>query len=95
MTVFFDRVDVAPIQYSNFDMEFTQWLGVLVETLNEDIISIQNAFNLLQAQSYTSTEITNMAASLPDGVILYDSTLNLYVGKISGSLVKLTTTPYP
>jgi len=95
LTLFFDRVDVAPIQYSNFDMEFTQWLGVLVETLNEDIISIQNAFNLLQAQSYTSTEITNMASSLPDGVILYDSTLNLYVGKISGSLVKFTTTPYP
>ena len=43
MTLFLDRVDSAPIQNSKFDMEFTQWLGVLVETLNEDIIDIQNS----------------------------------------------------
>lgn len=43
MTLFLDRVDAAPIQNSTFDMEFTQWLGVLVETLNEDIQDIQGA----------------------------------------------------
>ncbi len=95
MTLFFDRVDACPIQNSKFDMEFTQWLSVLVDTLNEDIVDIQGAFNLLQAQSYTSLEITNMATSLPNGVLLYDSTLNVYVGKISGALVKFSTTPYP
>lgn len=95
MTIFLDRIDAAPIQNSPFTFEFNQWLAVLVDTLNEDIQDTQNAFNLLQAQSYTSAEITAMSADLPNGVILYDSDLDLYVGKQAGVLTKFTTTPYP
>jgi hypothetical protein len=90
-------VDSVPALNADLDMQLMQWLAVLVDSLNEDINKIQNSFNLLTAQSYTSAQITTMqgAGNLVDGVLIYDSTLNLYVGRISGSLVKFTTTPYP
>ncbi len=97
MTIFLDRIDSVPVINAGIDMQLMQWLWVLVDSLNEDISDIQNAFNLLTAQSYTSTQITDMqtAGTLADGMLLYDSTLNLYVGRISGALVKFTTAAYP
>lgn len=97
-TLFLDRIDSAPIINSDkFDPQFLQWLWVLVDTLNEDISDIQNAFNLLTAQSYTAAEIAalNVAGDLVNGILLYDTTNNVYVGMQSGSLVKFTTTAYP
>lgn len=95
--LFLDRIDSVPAINVDFDPQFFQWLWVLVDTLNEDIIDIQNAFNLLNASNYSATDIATMfsAGQLTDGMILYDLTNNLYVGKISGTLVKFTTTPYP
>jgi hypothetical protein len=57
------------------------------------ISDIQNAFNLLTAIGYTQIEITNMDGDglLNDGVILYDTTNDIYVGRQNGSLVKFTT----
>ena len=97
MTFFLEKIDAAPIINSNFDTQFLQWLWVLVDTLNENINDIVNALNILTAQSYTATEITNLetAGSLSDGVLLYDTTNNVYVGRESGVLVKFTTAPYP
>lgn len=97
MTIFLDRVDAAPIVNSNFDAQFLQWLWVLVDSLNENIDDIQNAFNLLTAMSYTAIEITQMESDgdLGDGVLLYDTTNNVYVGKQNGALVKFTTAAYP
>lgn len=99
MAIFLDRVDAAPVLGSDFDFQFAQWLSVLVNTLNEMVNDVQNAFNLLQAQSYTASEIVAMQTAVPtqlnNGVLLYDTTNNLYVGKINGSLVKFTTTAYP
>lgn len=97
-TVFLDRIDAAPIvNNDDFDAQFLQWIWVLVDTLNENIFDIQNAFNLLRAMSYTAAEIVQFNADglLEDGVLLYDTTNNLYVGKQSGALVKFTTTAYP
>jgi class 3 adenylate cyclase len=95
--LFLDRIDSAPVINSGIEMQLMQWIGLLVDTLNEDIDEIEGLFNLLSASSYTSTQITNMqtAGTLTDGMLLYDSTLNEYVGRISGALVKFTTTPYP
>lgn len=95
--IFLDRIDAAPIANSNFDAQFLQWLWVLVDSLNENLNDIQNAFNLLHAMSYTAAQITamNVAGDLTNGVLLYDTTNNVYVGKQSGSLVKFTTTAYP
>lgn len=97
MTIFLDRVDAAPILGNLFEYPFASWLAVLVNVLNEDIQDIQNAFNLLQAQSYSSIDIAAMftAETLVNGVILYDSDLDEYVGMQAGALVKFTTTAYP
>lgn len=97
MTIFLDRVDAAPIINSDFDTDFLQWLAVLVDTLNENIQDIQKDFNLLTAQSYTAVQITALetAGDLQNGVLLYDTTNNVYVGKQSGALVKFTTAVYP
>jgi hypothetical protein len=97
-TIFLDRVDSSPIaNITEFNYQFVQWIWVLVDSLNENMSDIQNAFNLLTAIGYTQTQITDMntAGQLSDGVILYDTTNNVYVGRESGSLVKFTTTPYP
>lgn len=98
-TIFLDRIDSAPVLTQEFEAPFSTWLAVLVNALNEDISDIQNFFNLLTAISYSATDISSMQAASPavlsDGVLLYDSTNNEYVGRISGSLVKFTTTAYP
>lgn len=96
--IFLDRVDSSPIaNITDFNHQFIQWIWVLVDSLNENISDIQDAFNLLTAIGYTQTEITDMqtAGQLDDGVILYDTTNNVYVGRENGSLVKFTTTAYP
>lgn len=95
MSLFLQRIDTAPIGNNNLSFALNQWITVLIDTLNEIITAIQNAFNTLAASSYTSAEITAMAATLADGVVLYDSTLNVYVGKENGVLVKFTTAAYP
>lgn len=97
MALFLDRIDAAPIVNSDFDAQFLQWLWVLVDSLNENINDIQGAFNLLTAMSYTAVQIAamNVAGQLGNGVLLYDTTNNVYVGKQNGALVKFTTTSYP
>ncbi len=97
MAIFLDRIDAAPILGQDFDAQFLQWLWVLVDALNENISDIQNAFNLLEAMSYTAAEIAAMETDglLGDGVLLYDTTTNVYVGKQSGALVQFTTAAYP
>lgn len=97
MTIFLDRVNAAPIVNSDFDAQFLQWLWVLVDSLNETINDLEDALNLLTAQSYTAAEISTMEGNggLVDGVMLYDTTNNVYVGRISGALVKFTTAAYP
>ncbi len=97
MTLFLDRIDSAPIVNSNFDAQFLQWLWVLVDSLNENIADIQDSFNLLTAMSYTAVEIAQMESDgdLVDGVLLYDTTNNVYVGKQSGALVQFSTVAYP
>lgn len=97
MAVFLDRIDSAPIMNGDFDPQFLQWLWVMVDTINEDINDIQNAFNFLSATNYTAVEIAAMNAGgqLGNGILMYDTTNNVYVGKQNGALVKFTTTAYP
>lgn len=97
MSVILDKIDSAPIANSDFDYQFLQWIWVLVDSLNENINDIETAFNLLTANGYTQTEITDMdtAGQLDNGVILYDTTNDVYVGRQGGSLVQFTTTLYP
>lgn len=95
MPLFLDKVDAAPLANSNFPFDFNQWVAVLVDTLNEVIQDVQDSLNILNAPSYTSAQITALNPTLLDGVILYDTDLDEYVGKANGALVKFTVTPYP
>jgi hypothetical protein len=96
-TIFLDRIDAAPILGNLFEYPFATWLAVLVNAMNENIQDIQNALNLLQARSYTAAEIAAMftAGDLENGMMLYDSDNDEYVGVQANALVKFTTTSYP
>lgn len=97
MTIFLDRIDSAPLNSEQFSFEFNSWVSILIDSLNENIADIQDAFNLLQAQSYTAAEIVamNAAQELVNGVILYDTTNNVYVGMQNNSLVQFSTVAWP
>jgi len=97
MSYNFDKIDAAPVFGQEFNFAFMQWLSVLVNTLNEIIGDMQNAFNLLQAQGYTSTQINDLFNNglLLNGMILYDTSLHVYVGMQNGALVQFTTSAYP
>ncbi len=98
MAIFLDRIDASPIANNTFDPYFfLQWLWILVDSLNENLSDIEIAFNLFTANGYTQTQITDMntAGQLNNGVILYDTTNDVYVGRQGGSLVKFTTVAYP
>lgn len=97
MSIFLDRIDTAPIANDEFSAQMMQWFAVLIDTLNEDYTSIELALNFLTAPNFTDTEITQLEAdgALVDGVLLYDTVNNVYVGRENGSLVKFTTTAWP
>lgn len=96
MAIFLPKVDsFSAIMNSEFSFEFTAWLTVMIDTVNQVIQQLQNWLNLVEIPNYTDTEIAASGASWPNGVLVYDSVNNVYVGKQSGSLVKFTTTPYP
>lgn len=98
MAIILDRIDAVPLNADGFSHEFKAWLAVLTDSLNAVIQQIESFIAFLNAPEYTSAQITALNAAtptLPNGIILYDSDLNVYVGKEAGSLVKFTTTPYP
>ena len=97
MAIFLDRVNSVPIINAGFSFELTQWFANTVDTINEIVGDTEDAFNLFSVPNYTTTQINDMhtAGDLINGILLYDSILNVYVGQISGNLVKFTTTAYP
>ena len=97
MAVFIGRLDTVPVLGNDFTFEFNQWLANTIDVLNEALETIQDSFNVFDAPSYTAVEITALQTDgeLDDGVVLFDTTNNVYVGRISGALVKFTTAAYP
>lgn len=89
------RTDGCPLQEDKLTFELKSWLSVTGETINSSFSDIEQAFNVLTAQSYTAEEITDLLPNITNGVLLYDTTNNVYVGMQSGSLVKFTTSAYP
>lgn len=91
------RIDAVPLSSQNFTPEFERWLANLVDSINETIQVIEDSLNLLNASSYTDTEIATLESDgqLTNGIVLYDTTNNVYVGRESGVLVKFTTGVYP
>jgi len=97
MALALDRIDTAPIVSGDFDPQFLQWVWVLIDTLNEIMNDIEENFNYLTAPNFTAAEIATQftAGDFGNGILLYDTTNNEYVGMQSGALVKFTTTSYP
>lgn len=98
MAISLERIDAAPIGESkDFDPQFLQWLWTLIDTLNEIISDVEGALNFLTAPNLTQAKIIamNTAGQFGDGIFLYDTTNNVYVGRQNGVLVKFTTTAYP
>jgi len=97
MSFFLDRIDSVPGQNEDFSFEFSSWLAVLVDTLNENLLDLERIVNLFTSQSYTAAEIAQMFTDgdLENGIFLYDTDNNVYVGMQSGALVKFTTSAYP
>ena len=97
MTVALERVNNVPLydkDESNTDMG--RWLLTVVDSLNTTIGEIETTLNAnVVVKSFTQVEITNMAASLVDGVLLYDTTNNVYVGRENGALRQFTTSSWP
>lgn len=97
MAQFLDRIDSAPIANSDFDAQFLQWLWVLVDSLNENFSDLDLAINFLTAPSLTAAQISTqfLAGDFTNGIFLYDTTNDEYVGMQAGVLVKFTTSAYP
>jgi len=95
MPVFLDRVNAVPIVNLDFTPEFIQWLTILVDSLNEVLADIEDLFNLIEAPHYTAAQIGAAGADWPNGIVVYDTTNNVYVGKENGSLVQFDTSAYP
>ena len=89
------RIDGCPLQGDE--------LSLLADTLNTTFDILQPNINVLNsyvsAQGISVPKLTAVQIAaltgLPDGILLYDTTNNVYVGRQSGALVKFTTTAYP
>lgn len=101
MTVALERIDSAPpIDQNNLDF-FILWLGVFVDVINENLSKIEQSLNNFDSgiviPSFTSAEITTLSATAANGTMWYatDGAPPNVVIKINGSLVQLTTAPFP
>lgn len=97
MAIFLDRIDSAPLNSDEFSFEFTSWVAVLVDTMNETLEDVQDRLNQPQLQPFTQAQIIAAAADAPDGSIWYcdDHVPPVFVGKVNGALVQFTTAVFP
>jgi hypothetical protein len=68
-----DRIDSAPILYSDFDTEFMQWIWVLIDSLNENLFDLENA-----VMSATSVSGTTQAVSINTRYVPTNSSLTTF-----------------
>jgi len=95
MAVELERTNNVPIYGdSNLDGDIQRWLLTLVDSLNTTINEIEVSLNTI-AQSFTAAEITALASNLEDGVLLYDTTNDVYVGRENGAMRQFTTAAWP
>ncbi len=97
MSIFLDRIDSSPLANVQMDGQLFQWLCVLVDALNENLRDLQDSLNVVHLTPYTAAQIVamNVAGDLADGVVLFDGTNQVYVGRQSGVLTKFITASYP
>ena len=85
MLFFIEKIDAAPLADDDFSFSFNSWVSVMVDTLNEGLLNIQNQLNGQGIASFitlkTSAQITalinmNALPVLPIGSLWFDTTLN-------------------
>lgn len=91
------RIDGCPLQEDKLSFPLTSWLSILADTINSSYDALEQLLNPLKATPLTAAQIVAAfgAGELVNGVFLYDTTNNEYVGMQSGALVKFTTAAYP
>jgi hypothetical protein len=84
----------SDVPYVEQDRTLTDQALLYQEELNQ---ALQNNLsdNGWVIPSLTATQVVAIEPSMPDGTIWLETTNNVLVVKINGSLEKITTTPYP
>lgn len=75
MAINLDKVDAVPVLNSKFEYTFDQWLAVLVDTLNEVIIDIENLLISQQVVTLAAQLVTRNSLYIPTNVLLTVFTL--------------------
>lgn len=85
MAIFIERIDSVPLNDDDFSYTFNSWLSVMVDTVNEDIVQIQDQLNGDLDATFitrkTSAQITalidqNKLPVLKVGAIWFDITIS-------------------
>lgn len=89
--------DWGPESQSNYNEELNQNLQTSIGNDGFEIPQFTNAQLTTDPYILPDGTISTVALSKPDGTLWYvtDASPPCYVGKISGALVKFTTTAYP
>lgn len=97
MPLMLSRIDGCPLQEDELSFPLKSWLSVLADTINSSYDALELLLNPIKATPMTALQIASAftAGTLINGVFLYDTDNNEYVGMQSGALVKFTTAAYP
>jgi len=97
MAMQLDKLDPVPFVGDEVPRFFFMWLTVVIDTLNNALIDLENFVNLPVIPSYTQAEIVAAGPDAEDGTMWYasDSVPPNVVIKIDGSLRQLTTAAFP
>jgi hypothetical protein len=69
MAINLDKVDAVPVLNSKFEYTFDQWLSVLVDTLNEVIIDIENLLVSQQVVTLATQLVTPNSLYIPTNAL--------------------------
>jgi hypothetical protein len=90
MTVNLDKIDAVPFFGSNLPSDFVSWVSILVDTLNEIIINIENELNRydngLYSGQFTTAQIASLSPTADNGTFWYDSDTNQLKCKVNGAV---------
>lgn len=91
MAIFLEKINAAPLNNEEFSFQMNSWISVLVDTLNEILVQIEDGLNRfdngLVAPSFTTAEITALAVSATNGTLWYDTTTNQLKAKVNNVVV--------
>lgn len=93
-------MDSAPLADDDFSFSFNSWVSNIVDTVNENFITIESGFNQFSVPSMTQLEITTAfgLGQLSNGMLIYCSDHGgspCYVGVQNNLLVQFTTAAFP